>query len=253
MLVGAAFLRRQGKLADPMIDLRLFRAPAFSIAVTANALALFTVYGMDLFIAQYLQLVLGMSPFEAGLWLLPSAVGFIVGSNLAPLMAGRVSNGHVVAGGAALTALGLAMLTQVGAESGLAVLVAGSVVMAVGAAQVITLGTDLVVGAAPAERAGSRHRRSQRPGSSSAARSGSRCWAASAPPSIAARPAARRSRTRSARSTPPPRRSPTACSWPRSRARSWMVAIAAIAWRLLRERSDSAARPVAAVAPVPGA
>ena len=130
LLVGAAFLRRQGKLADPMIDLRLFRAPAFSIAVAANALALFAVYGMDLFIAQYLQLVLGMSPFEAGLWLLPGAVGFIVGSNLAPLMAGRVSTGHVVAGGAALTALGLAMLTQVGAESGLAVLVAGSIVMA---------------------------------------------------------------------------------------------------------------------------
>ena len=68
LLVGTAFLRRQGKLADPMIDLRLFRAPAFSVAVGANALALFTVYGMDLFIAQYLQLVLGMSPFEAGLW-----------------------------------------------------------------------------------------------------------------------------------------------------------------------------------------
>ena len=154
LLVGATFLRRQGKLADPMIDLRLFRAPAFSIAVAANALALFTVYGMDLFIAQYLQLVLGLSPFEAGLWLLPTAFGFIAGSNLGPLMAGRVSNAHVVVGGAALTALGLATLTQVGAESGLAVLVAGSVVTAVGAAQVITLGTDVVVGSAPAERAG---------------------------------------------------------------------------------------------------
>jgi DHA2 family multidrug resistance protein-like MFS transporter len=155
LIVGATFLRRQGRLTDPMIDLRLFKAPAFSAALAANAFALFAVFGMDLFIAQYLQLVLGMNPFQAGLWTLPSAAGFIVGSNLAPLIASRVSTGRVVAGGAAVTAVGLAMLTQVGAESGLALLSAGSVVMALGAAQMVTLSTDLVVGSAPPERAGS--------------------------------------------------------------------------------------------------
>ena len=155
LIVGATFLRRQRRLTDPMIDLRLFKAPAFSAALAANAFALFAVFGMDLFIAQYLQLVLGMSPFQAGLWTLPSAAGFIVGSNLAPVIASRVSTGRVVAGGAAVTAIGLATLTQVGAESGLALLSAGSVVMALGAAQMVTLSTDLVVGSAPPERAGS--------------------------------------------------------------------------------------------------
>ena len=154
LLVGIAFLRRQGKLADPMIDLRLFRAPAFSIAVTANALALFTVYGMDLFIAQYLQLVLGMSPFEAGLWLLPCAVGFVVGSNLAPLIAGRVSTGTWWPAARRSRRSASRCSPRSAPSSGLAVLVAGSVVMAFGAAQVITLGTDLVVGSAPPERAG---------------------------------------------------------------------------------------------------
>jgi len=154
LAVGAVFLHRQGRLSDPMIDVRLFRAPAFSASLAANALSLFAVFGMELFIAQYLQLVLGMGPFEAGLWTLPSAGGFIVGSMLAPVIARRVSPGSLVAGGLALTAAGLGVLTQIGVESGLAVLVTGSVVMALGAAQVITLSTDLIVGAAPPERAG---------------------------------------------------------------------------------------------------
>jgi DHA2 family multidrug resistance protein-like MFS transporter len=153
LLVGAAFLGRQRKLTDPMIDVSLFKVPAFSASLAANSLALFAVFGLDLFIAQYLQLVLGMGPLEAGFWTLPAAAGFIVGSNVAPLIAARVPTGHVVAGGAAATALGLLMLTQV--TAGLAVLVAGSIVMALGAAQMVTLGTDLVVGTAPPERAGS--------------------------------------------------------------------------------------------------
>jgi DHA2 family multidrug resistance protein-like MFS transporter len=154
LVVGAVFLRRQARLPDPMIDLRLFRVPAFSASLAANALALFAVFGVDLFIAQYLQLVLGMGPFEAGLWTLPSAAGFIVGSMLAPAIARVLHPGTLVAGGLAVTALGLAILTQVGTDSGLAILVAGSVVMALGAAQVVTLSTDLIVGAAPPERAG---------------------------------------------------------------------------------------------------
>src|SRR5918992_36253 len=99
LLVGLAFVRRQRTASDPMLDLALFRVPAFSASLAANALALFTVFGMDLFIAQYLQLVLGMGPLEAGLWTMPAAVGFIVGSNVAPMIAARIAPGHVVAGG----------------------------------------------------------------------------------------------------------------------------------------------------------
>ena len=154
LVVGVAFLYRQGKLSDPMIDLRLFRVPSFSASLAANGLALFAVFGVDLFIAQYLQLVLGMGPFEAGLWTLPSAAGFIVGSMLAPVISRAVRPATVVAGGLAVAGLGVAMLTQVGADSGLALLSFGSVVMALGAAQVVTLSTDLIVAAAPPERAG---------------------------------------------------------------------------------------------------
>ncbi len=158
VLVGIAFLHRQRTASDPMLDLELFRVPAFSAALGANGLALFAVFGMDLFVAQYLQLGLGMGPLEAGLWTLPAAAGFIVGSNAAPLIAGRVSTAHVVAGGLALTGLGLAILTQVGQGAELPVLVAGSVAMGIGAAHVLTLSTDLVVrlGATGAGRDGVR-------------------------------------------------------------------------------------------------
>jgi MFS transporter, DHA2 family, multidrug resistance protein len=155
LAVGAVFLRRQRTIADPLIDLELFRAPAFSTALAANTLGIFIAGGVFLFVAQYLQLVLGMGPLEAGLWTLPSAGAFVVGSMLAPVAVRFLPPSQVVAGGLALSAAGLALLTQVGADSGLAVLVIGSVVIDVGLALAVTLGTDLIVGAAPPERAGS--------------------------------------------------------------------------------------------------
>ena len=81
---GTLLVRRQLTLPDPMIDLSLFRIPSFSAALAVNFLAIFVAVGYFLFVAQYLQLVLGLSPLEAGLWSLPSAIGFIVGSNAAP-------------------------------------------------------------------------------------------------------------------------------------------------------------------------
>ena len=73
--------------------------------------------GYFLFVAQYLQLVLGLSPLQAGLWSLPSAFAFIVGSQLAPRIVHRVRPAYVIGGGLAVSAVGLAMLTQVGASA----------------------------------------------------------------------------------------------------------------------------------------
>ena len=82
LAVGLAFVRRQARLADPLIDLKLFRDKAFSTALTTNVLGFFATFGMFLFMAQYLQLVLGLSPLEAGLWSLPSSLGFVAGAML---------------------------------------------------------------------------------------------------------------------------------------------------------------------------
>ena len=151
---GVLFVRRQRSRPDPLIDVGLFRMPAFSASLAAYGLALALVYGSDLLIAQYLQLVLGLSPLAAGLWAAPAAAGFIAGSMLAPLVARRVRAGLLIACGLVLSAAGLGVIALVGGGFDLALLVSGSVVLAVGAALVVTLGTDVVVGAAPPERAG---------------------------------------------------------------------------------------------------
>jgi DHA2 family multidrug resistance protein-like MFS transporter len=154
LALGGMFLRRQRTLADPLIDLRLFRISAFSTALATTTLSLLVAFGAFLFIAQYLQLVLGLSPLRAGLWTLPSSGGLVVGSMLAPVVVRRVRPAFVIGAGLVLEAIGFGTLTQVGGGSGLAVLVAGSVVMSLGVAVAVILTTDLVVGTAPPERAG---------------------------------------------------------------------------------------------------
>ena len=156
LAIGLAFVRRQQKLAEPLIDLRLFRTPAFSASLAANTLSLFLVFGTFFLIAQYLQLVLGLSPLRAGLWTLPSSLGFIAGSLLAPKIVRRLGPGMTMAYGLGLAAIGSAVLAQLQGigDSAFAALVTGSVLLALGVAPVVTLATDLIVGAAPPERAG---------------------------------------------------------------------------------------------------
>src|SRR5262249_31002590 len=120
LAMGTLFVRRQLSLDDPLIHLRLFQSPAFSSSLAVNMLGFFVAFGTFLFIAQYLQLVLGMGPLEAGLWTAPSAVGFIVGSQLAPLIVRRVRPAYVMAGGLALAAVGFGVLAGVGGPKGLA-------------------------------------------------------------------------------------------------------------------------------------
>ena len=151
--LGIVFVRRQRKLDDPLIDLRLFRAPAFSVSVGANLFGVFGAFGCYLLIGQYFQLVLGMTPLEAGLWTAPSGITFIVGALLAPVLLRRFSPRQVMAGAAAVAAFGFAVLTLL--ETGdLAVLMTGFILFCLGIAPLGTLTTDLIVGAAPPERAG---------------------------------------------------------------------------------------------------
>ena len=113
------------------------------------------MYGIFLFTSQFMQLGLGLSPLEAGL----------LGPARHRRDDGRVDDrsrsssrscgpAYVIALGMVVSALGMALLTQVGADSGLGLLVAASVVMSVGIAPAATLGMGLILGAAPPERAG---------------------------------------------------------------------------------------------------
>ncbi|MCT2583616.1 MFS transporter [Actinophytocola gossypii] len=151
-VAGVAFVRRQCRLAAPLLDVALFGDRAFRGALLVLLAGMAAVGGIYLVTTQYLQLSAGMSALAAGLWLVPGAVATIVGSMVAPLLARRYRPGLVVAAGLAVSAAGfLALVPDVGL--GVA-LVAFSVGM-LGTGPLGALGIDLVVGSAPANRAGS--------------------------------------------------------------------------------------------------
>jgi MFS transporter, DHA2 family, multidrug resistance protein len=152
--VGFVFVRRQQRLPDPLIDLRLFRVPAFNASLVTYTLGTFVGFGSFIFTAQYLQLVLGLSPFEAGLWTVPSMLAFVVGSIVVPRITRQVRPAHVMVAGLILAATGYGVLTQTGPDFGLAAIVIGSVIASLGLSPVFILATDVVVGSAPAEQAG---------------------------------------------------------------------------------------------------
>lgn len=154
LVVGILFVRRQKALADPLIDLRLFALPTFSAALSIYMLAGIVAFGIYIFIAQYLQLVLELSPLEAGLWTLPWSAGFIVGTLLVPMIVRRIQPAFTMGGGLLLAAIGFWVLTLVDDGYGLSAIVAGSILFSLGLAPVFTLTTDIIIGSAPQERAG---------------------------------------------------------------------------------------------------
>jgi DHA2 family multidrug resistance protein-like MFS transporter len=154
VLIGFLFLRRQRRLADPLIDPGIFRNLTFNVSLLTNVLAIFVAFGYFLFVAQYLQLVLGLTPLQAGLWSLPSALGFVVGSNVAPRFVHRARPSLVLGPSLIVAGLGLIWLTQTTASSGLYVVVTGSVLIALALSPVFNLTTEMIVGSAPPEKAG---------------------------------------------------------------------------------------------------
>jgi DHA2 family multidrug resistance protein-like MFS transporter len=152
--IGVMFVRRQLALADPLIDMRLFRAPGFTASLATYGVTILILFGGFFFLPQYLQLILGLSPFEAGLWMLPWALAFIVGSLLTPKLARRIRPARLMSAGLALSSVGFMMISAVGATTGFVLFALSTFVFSIGVSPVFTLTTDLIIGSAPPERAG---------------------------------------------------------------------------------------------------
>ena len=153
-LLGIAFVRRQGRLPHPLVDLALFRVRPFAVCLAIYVLGAFAAFGTFLAIAQYLQLVLGMSPLVAGLWTAPSGLAFVIGSVVAPQLVRWLAKPHVMALGLATSALGAGVLACVGRAPELALVMPGFLAFSFGLSLTFTHAVDLVVGSAPPERAG---------------------------------------------------------------------------------------------------
>lgn len=151
---GLVFARRQRRLPDPMLDLALFEKRAFSVSIGVGAMSSIMLSGLGLYSAQFFQLVLGMGPMEAALWSLPSFIGLPVGLVLASRGAGRLQPSTAVGVGLLFMAAGFLILSRLSVESSPWLAVVGSGVMVIGVGAVFALATDLVIAAAPPERAG---------------------------------------------------------------------------------------------------
>ncbi|MFD9520878.1 MFS transporter [Streptomyces sp. NPDC059979] len=155
LVLGFVFVRRQKHLAYPMIDLGLLGRRTFGGPVFANLLAMFATVGMAVFLTQYLQSVLGLSPFNAALWSLVPAAGVAVMAPAGAALAQRMDRAYVMGGGFLLSACGFLWLTQVRTDSALWFTLAGVSLYAGGLVAAMTLANELALGAAPPERAGS--------------------------------------------------------------------------------------------------
>lgn len=155
LLVGVVFVIRQRSLADPLLDLRLFGNRSFSSVLAMMLFGGIFLGGTTLLVTQFLQLVLGLSPLHAGLWLVPSIIVMTTCAMLAPGIARQIRPAYVMAAGMAIAALGYLVLTQVDGVGGLAILVTGWAIALGGNGLPAGLGIGLVIGSVPPEKAGS--------------------------------------------------------------------------------------------------
>ncbi|MGC7094231.1 MFS transporter [Amycolatopsis lurida] len=150
-----AFVHRQRRLSDPLLDVALFTNRASGTALGVLLVGLVGVGGALYLVTQHLQLVEELSPLAAGAWMGPPALAMVVAAIGAPLLTRRVRPGYVVAGTLVLSTLGYVLLTQVHGPDSVGLVVSGFALVYLGFGSVGALGSDLVVGTTPAHRAGS--------------------------------------------------------------------------------------------------
>lgn len=151
---GILFVRRQRRLVQPMLDLRLFRRGAFSGAVGVNLLSVVALVGGLFFVSQYLQLVLGLSPLNAGLVLVPGLVTMMIAGLLVVPIARRVRPSVLIPLALLVSAGGYAAVALVGASLDAAGMALVFVALGVGIGAAETVSNELIVANAPAEKMG---------------------------------------------------------------------------------------------------
>ncbi|GAB3723489.1 MFS transporter [Nocardiopsis nanhaiensis] len=152
---GWMFVRRQRSLESPLMDLSLFRFRAFSVGLGALLLGTLALGAFVLLFAQYLQMVQGLSPAQAGLWMVPYAVANVAGAMVAPLVAAKLRPANTIAIGLVIAAIGFALFTQAQADTGMVFGIVGSLLITSGLAPLMVLVIDLVIASAPKEKSGS--------------------------------------------------------------------------------------------------
>lgn len=151
---GVVFVRRQLRAKTPMLDMRLFRQGTFSGALLVNLLSVIALVGFLFFVAQHLQLVVGLSPMHAGLALVPGLAMMIV-AGLAVVPIAKKWPARIVVPVALVFSLAgyLAVAFATGPDS-LGALVGAFVALGIGIGAAETVSNELVLASAPPAKAG---------------------------------------------------------------------------------------------------
>lgn len=148
------FARRQRGRRAPLLDLRAFGRPAFGTAVGCIVLTVLALVGLALVAAQYLQLVLGLSPLLTGLRLLPLSLAAIAAGLAGSRLLGRLGPRRMVALGFVLTAAAVLVLTLLGQEDRPAVMAAGFILLGFGLEATLFGSYESMLSDCPARQAG---------------------------------------------------------------------------------------------------
>lgn len=154
LILLGAFLFWELRCAHPMLPLHLFADRRFSIASLSITLVYFALMGGLFFLTQYLQFVLGYSPLDAGVRIVPLTLGLAMGAPLGAALVKRLQTRYVVAAGLAIAAGGLAILTTCTPTSGYGPVALTLVVLGFGMGLAAAPAGDLMMGAVPEERFG---------------------------------------------------------------------------------------------------
>ena len=157
-VAGAAilggFVYWELQCSSPMLDVRFFRNRRFTAANAGITMVYFAMFGSMFLVTQYLQTVLGFSPLQAGLRMLPTAGIMLVVAPSAPRFVERVGTKVVMGGGLVLASSGLALMSQVPVAHGYAHLIVALGLMSGGMGLVMAPATESIMGSLPPSKAG---------------------------------------------------------------------------------------------------
>jgi EmrB/QacA subfamily drug resistance transporter len=154
VVVLLAFSFWELRTTEPMLDLRFFRNPQFAAAAGSITFVFFVMFGMIFTLTQYLQLVLGYSPLEAGVRMLPWAVVYMLSARRSARFVERFGQRSVVSIGLAVVGLGLLPLVFNGPHANYPLLALSLVVSAAGMGMVTAPSTGAIIVSLPLNKAG---------------------------------------------------------------------------------------------------
>lgn len=153
-VLAVAFIAWELRTSHPMLNIGFFRNPRFSAGAGAISIGFFALFGMVFGMTQYLQFVQGFTPLEAGLRMLPVAVGMAMGAGLSHRFVGRLGSKRVVAAGLIFVGGILTTIALWQPDTSYLVIGVTFFFLAVSMGNVMAPSTDAVMGAVPEANAG---------------------------------------------------------------------------------------------------